>query len=86
MEGASEMAKNGQETRCGICGKKWGEGMPKLTLYNLPVSVGDCYVIKPDRLCDECKELIQELTKKKMIEIGNWIESRRKQFIKARYE
>lgn len=68
---------------CGICGKRWLEGIPKMTLYNLPVPTGDCYTTRQALLCRDCCDFVEDLTKKKVIEIGYAVEDRRKLFREA---
>ena len=64
---------------CGICGEKNQTGK-KMIPYRIPVPTGDCYLTRKVLLCDKCREVIEEMTKKKIIEIGIAIEERRKLF------
>jgi hypothetical protein len=80
------MAKTNGQGMCGVCGRRVKEGLPRLTPYNLPVPTGDSYVVRQEKLCGECKKVIQDLTKRKIVEIGCFVEDMRKQFRKARFE
>lgn len=73
---------NGKRETCGICGRR--EESVKMTLYSLPVPTGDCYVLRQERLCAECREFVQEWTKVKIIELGEEIDKRRVQNRKTR--
>lgn len=68
---------------CGICGRPKKVQGKKLIPYRIPVPTGDCYLTRKVLLCEECRKLIEELTKKKIIEIGLFIEERRQEFRKV---